>query len=134
MRASRVWERYFSHAYEFTADYGNSIVRPLGIVLVSAVLFALYYAFAAALPVRFPSWNDLWQAMSFSAARVFPFGPWGGAPDKTSLIGQYINANGVQYTPLKAFGFSFVATCQSLIAIVLLFLTALAIRRRFQIN
>lgn len=116
-------ERYLAWAYEGVADYGRAIVRPLLLLLISIPLFALFYWWLAGIETL----QAYCQALNYSLGRVFPFGAW-AVTDRaweTALLG-----NADHWTFL-ARG---LATAQSIIAAILVFLSLLAVRRRFQIN
>lgn len=118
-----VWERWVSHGYEQVSDFGNALGRPFWALLWTALLFAALYAgWGAVLGLS----SNAWDALSFSAGRVAPFGPWADDPAWLTALD----------TKGSAWGFAgrLVATVQSLFAIVLAFLFALAVRRRFQIS
>ena len=129
-----LWESAFSRAYGALADYGNSIVRPLawlaGIFVAFAALYWVWQAGGAtwAPPTQWLRPDpDFIQALRLSGSRMLPFGALGGTepwPFRDSLLD-----GGAQGVAVR-----FVATAQSLIATILTFLFALAVRRRFQIT
>jgi hypothetical protein len=142
------WERWISDGYRLTSDFGTSIRRPLGWFVGAIFVFALLYWCMILLPYGFffgegewPSWATWGEALSFSLGRVFPFGPWGD-PELCSAIGQMLSplsegetcAQPRAFGPGTPIGLRVLASVQSLIALVLVFLSGLAIRRRFQIN
>jgi hypothetical protein len=134
-----IWEQVFSDLYGAMSDYGASAFRPV-IWLVGALFgfAALYWfgvwagrGFVMTPPPDFrPGWlwidPDAWNALRYSASRMLPFGAlaeddwawskvllsdtWGGGTARV------------------------LATIQSLLAAVLTFQFALAVRRRFQIT
>lgn len=124
------WERFASIAYGMTADYGDSIARPVVFFAATGLAFALAYWGLAALEAgSAPSWSNLGDALRYSLSRMTPFGAlqeqgrwaWlGGWQDEGSLFSW---AGVIRIT----------ATVQSALALVLTFLFALAVRRRFQI-
>lgn len=138
-------ERILSRFYELTSNYGASIARPLGIILLALLPgFALmYWVWAGALegtlvkdivaltqqPLSPDSWASAWHALSFSASRMFPFGFWAPTSAEGSWLTTFLD-HGWGW----GFGLRAVATLQSALAIVLLFLSILALRRRFQID
>ncbi len=156
------WERLMSDIYGGTSDYGNSVVRPVGWILGSIFLFGLIYLalgnwnFASMMPWNWPwswpwewrwsvilpwnwhvenwNWAEFWQAMSYSAGRVLGFGPWSDVPEAGTMMGDLLNTGGTGLGTQTAFGVRFLASLQTLIAIILVFLSGLAVRRRFQIN
>lgn len=145
-----LWERLMSDLYGLLSDYGNSAARPAGWLLALFVMFTLIYAPLATLWVRAPTLPEWGEAASYSAGRVLPFGPWAGDPPACSAMGRLLDVqpsheqlasdpacrSGLANTagPWTVFGISFLATIQSLLALILAFLAALAARRRFQIN
>lgn len=129
-----LWERLFSDIYRLTSDYGNSAVRPLGLLVVLIAVFAGGYALLGSLPAHWPAGEDLWQALSFSTSCVLPFGPWTDEPAAETMMGRLLHIEGRGHGAGTAFAIRLIATLQSLMAIVLVFLAGLAIRRRFQIN
>jgi hypothetical protein len=144
------WERGMSDLYLWSSDFGNSVVKPVVWLNVVIVLFAYLYACLATFPQRAPKGVELAEATSFSLGRVLPFGPWVDEPVACSAAGRLLDvaptateiatnadcksdlAN--QYGPFTALSVRLLASIQSFIALVLVFLAALASRRRFQIN
>lgn len=118
-------EALFSDLYGATSDYGASLVRPLGLLLMLTALFALiYWLWGVIQPdTTAPS---CWDALHFSFGRVAPFGPWGEGGAWLTFMDNRASGIGVLVRAL--------ATVQSLFAIMLAFLFALAVRRRFQIS
>ncbi len=104
--------------YERTADYGRSVVLPLGWLVGVTVVFWFCYALAAAAPGA---------AFDFAMAQLFrPFSVWiplkaAGAPEAAVFA-----------TPPLLL--KFLATLQSVISLGLLTLFILAVRRRFRLN
>jgi hypothetical protein len=171
-------ERFFSIGYELLANYGRSASRPVFFMVASTVGFAaLTWAWEGgglsgprapfwttenhALVAQTPFDADFIEALSFSTARVFPFGPWAEAkaPDdepraeakgtavereRCSFAARHLavdhcRPDGVSlHTATEVEGHRLavraVAVLQSLFAIVLAFLFGLAVRRRFQIS
>lgn len=144
------WERALSDLYRWSSDYGNSAIRPVMWLLVLIPCFAAIYSSLATLPIRAPTGTEWVEALNYSAGRMVPFGPWGSVPPACTVMGRLLDLqptaeqisrnpacvsnlrNG--YGPWTAFGISALATLQSLLALILAFLAALAARRRFQIN
>ncbi len=140
-------ERLFSQGYGLIANYGGSLFRPIATLAILTVLFGLgYWAWAAALQDRaLVLWgpggvqNDAWDALLFSANNVFrPFNAWGAEADQSAwlkaLLAARTGEEGVVHGGGWRLAIRLVATLQSLFAIVLAFLFALAVRRRFQIS
>lgn len=137
------WERIFSDIYGVSSDYGNSILRPIiGLLLISLTFSALYWSISNGLSGRsfapISAWAngemridaDFWEALRFSSGRVLPFGVFNDLKPE-GWIGNLLAGNGSKFW---SFTIRLIATVQSLAAIVLAFLFALAVRRRFQIN
>ncbi len=145
-----IWERVLSHIYGGASNYGNSVVLPIVWLSLGVFLFALAYMLMGDWFIYAPNWKHFGEAMAFSLGQVLPFGPW-DAPDPCTAIGQMLDPltgpaqevckqqleDGFEHrlyingTPL---GLRLLASLQSLTAIILVFLSGLAIRRRFQIN
>ena len=135
-------EWLFSYLYGGASDYGASIVRPL--IALAALIVAcagLFWLFAAALDqftgteLRAGPLNaQIWSALDFSWGNVFrplsALSENAAAVRDGSMIDKLLTEAGDGY----AWGVRLLATIQSLLAIVLAFLFALAVRRRFQIN
>lgn len=118
-------EALFSDLYGAASDYGASMVRPLGGLLLLIVAFVLIYW----------GWGELqpdtkapgfWDALRFSVGRVAPFGPWGEGEAWLTFMDNRASYVGVCVR--------LIATFQTGVAIVLAFLFALAVRRRFQLS
>nr|WP_321361201.1 pentapeptide repeat-containing protein [uncultured Hyphomonas sp.] len=145
-----IWERGLSRIYGGASNYGNSVVLPLAWLSLGVFLFALVYMLMGDWVLDRPSWKHFGEALSFSFGQVLPFGPW-DTPDPCTAIGQMLDpltgpaqaackrhlGDGFEHrlyidgTPL---GLRLLASLQSLSAIILVFLSGLAVRRRFQIN
>jgi len=152
------WERWMSYLYGAVGDYGNSVMRPVGYVFGLTVICSFAYGMLGSLPRTNPLQShepELIEAFSFSLGRVIPTGPWAKEPTPCSPMGRLLNLPSTEIkekanpasnylcqidkrSPIDrawtALGVNFLATLQSLIAIILVFLSALAARRRFQIN
>ena len=129
------WEPAFSDAYGAFSVYGTSIMRP--IVWIAYLMFgsaAIYLMLAhvsiSGLWVKWPNWADFWQALSFSAGRMLGFGPWQGDPPEQTMMHNLL----FDWGGHTAFGVRMLASIQSVMAIVLVFLSGLAVRRKFQIT
>jgi hypothetical protein len=139
-----------SHIYGWGSNYGNSVVLPIGWLLGGVFVFATLYLQMGDWFVHTPNWVRFGEALNFSFGRVFPFGPW-DAPEACSAIGQMLDPLtelgnetckaqlGEAFEPRTYKGgtpltLRLLASFQSLSAIILVFLSGLAIRRRFQIN
>ena len=135
------WERAASFVYWAISDYGNSIFRPLLVMLLLYVGASLVY-FAMG-----ESWGD--HQTLFATARVVPshlysaFGfSWNNVFSPFSVLdpGRFSGgdpwAHDLVFSPDEGFDFrvKVIATVQSLLTLTLAFLAGLAGRRRFQIN
>ena len=137
-RGLRRGEKFFSFLYGLASNYGASMALP---VLWLAVLIGLFgagfffWAYALGLvgagERRIDVITAAWQAFDLSWANVFKplFALSADAQAQGTLGDRLLGA-----TPWVAFAVRAAATIQSLLAIVLAFLFALAVRRRFQIN
>jgi uncharacterized protein YjbI with pentapeptide repeats len=132
------WERAASFIYWGISDYGNSIFRPLLVLLTlyvgsSLVYFAMGDHESLFAPgARFDA-SHLYSAFGFSWNNVFsPF----SALDPQRFSGGDPWAHDLVLSPDSGFDFrvKVVATLQSLLTLTLAFLAGLAGRRRFQIN
>lgn len=127
-------ERWLSAAYGMISDYGLSLWRPLltlGLtILYFAGLFGIIHA--ATLGTNLSA-GQSFDALAMSASRVFPFGAFdlfsnGWLRDILGLEPNELPKGGT------ALLVRFIATLESLIALILVFLFGLAVRRRFQIG
>ena len=122
------WERFFSRAYAATGDYGRSIGRPLLCLFASIPLFALFYWLLLRTAGPPGGGAPIYQALTVSLGRVFPFGLWQvtGPEFQQGVLGLGDTARSLAIRGL--------ATLQSLLAIIFVFLAGLALRRRFQLS
>jgi hypothetical protein len=124
------WERFASLAYGVTADYGDSIARPLIFFLALAMAFAFAYWGLAALETEsVADWSRLGDALRYSLSRMTPFGAMQEQDSWAWLDGWRSEGSLFSWSGLIRIA----ATVQSALALVLTFLFALAVRRRFQI-
>lgn len=127
-------EALFSDLYGATSDYGASMVRPflsLAFLVVAFAALFLGWAFALGLVGRGALATDVWHALDLSWANVFkPLSALSGEAVKEGTLGHAL----LNDRPGVSFAVRAVSTLQSLLAIVLAFLFALAVRRRFQIS
>lgn len=127
-------EALFSDLYSVASDYGASMVRPF--FSLAILLFAFAATFHVVACVRgLGSENsiaDAWQAFDFSLTNVFkPLSALSSeAAVRGSLAEKLLTQAGYGWTT----GVRALAILQSILAIVLAFLFALAVRRRFQIS
>lgn len=143
-------EKAASWSYGLLSDYGNSMGRPLFWLIVSVFLFcALYWGWSRSLDPS-TGWWQVVTAWEVSIRNVVqPFAPWaatklspffnldvvevvrcGGAPSPV-LPGDVACPTGGGFGWLA---FRLVATLQSVVSLLLAFLFALALRKKFQIS
>lgn len=122
-------EAGLSWIYGFSADYGLSIVRPLACLLGLTLLFAILYAAIQSPPAMAPpDVNALTQGLSYSLSRTFPIGVFGDS--QNTWRNQLLGSGGDIYSiAVRA-----LATLQTIASAVLIYLTAMAIRRKFKIS
>lgn len=135
------WEKLFSHLYALTSDYGTSMVKPFAALAFSLMLFAAgYLSLGLALDGAAPSnavgdvVSDAWSAATFSWNNTFRPLSALSVDVVRAGDGSWLAALLYEFGPGPGFGVRALATLQSLLAIVLAFLFALAVRRRFQIG
>jgi|GEM_PF-3072666 len=124
------WERFASRLYGLTADYGDSISRPVLFLAGLAVAASVIYWLLAGLHSGVWSFGEFGDAIRYSFGRMTPFGAmseegawvWYG---RWSEVGTLFSWSGMIRS---------VATLQSAMALLLTFLFGLAVRRRFQIT
>ena len=134
-----VFETITSHLYGLMGDYGASIFRPVISFMAVCLLFAALYTgwmhgaggdplSACDAPTRI---DALAGPLEFSFKQGFrPFFIWASSVHSPCWTESFETAVG----PLGWVGVRLVATAQSILSIALLFLTGLALRRKFQIG
>jgi hypothetical protein len=128
-------EKWASYIYEEVSDYGTSITRPVLWLIYFWAFMSLVYL---GIGVHFGdsslrSIQTLWDAFDLSLSRVFqPLTSWSASNLQDNALG--LELIGQKDRGLIAFFVRFLGALQSLISIILLFLSGLALRRRFQIN
>jgi len=123
-------EKCFSLMYGVLADYGASIVKPIVAWLVLVILFALIFWIWIVLA------GDVSLLDPSLAAEAAGFS-WGNASrplsaatvEEASGLSQVVKSG-----PWSKFAVQVAATIEALLSIVLIFLFALAVRRRFQME
>ncbi len=143
------WDKAVSFLYDWTSDFGNSIIRPMGVLILSFFVFASIYANLSTQPIRYPNTAEYTDALNYSFSRGIAFGPWEKEPKPCSTIGRLLDVEMPiqnksspncpsdllkRYGTSTALGVRMLASFQSLLALLLIFLTALAARRKFQIS
>jgi hypothetical protein len=132
-------EKIFSYLYDWLGNYGASIGRPFMAVTALTLLFSGIYwgldigwwaavSHAGAVNSAATFDPDLARAMSFSASRIFPF----GAFDDVSR--EWLQSYEAVHGALAGLWLRILASLQSAIALTLVFMVGLAVRRKFQIN
>ena len=139
-----LFERMFSVLYDVTSAYGTSLILPTAWLLAITISFAIVYwamtqtpkDIATALwpfPLR-PIDPDFINAFTFSLRNVFqPFSAW-AAPSGNSSAEDWTKAFLNSGCPLHNLSTRLLASAQSFVSPILLFLSALAVERRFQIT
>ncbi|MGN6364172.1 pentapeptide repeat-containing protein [Asticcacaulis taihuensis] len=130
------WERGFSWLYATFANYGNSIFRPLFGLLACLIVFtAAYYQAGEQLIFHKAPYNSDHLIAAFSFAWHNMFAPFSVLDASKAGDGDaWLNALLFGSGPLVALGIRIAGTIESMLTILLAFLTVLAARRRFQIN
>lgn len=128
------FERQVSHLYGVTADYGLSLWRPLlGLLLLITYSTGLYIVLKTLAEGTTLDASQIGDCLLMSLSRIFPFGAFEGVSD--NWIKEFLK---VDEKFVREAGWSLVvrgfATLQSLIALVLVFLFGLAVRRRFKVG
>ncbi|MBY0423186.1 MAG: hypothetical protein K2Q06_12845 [Parvularculaceae bacterium] len=131
--STKLWQRLLSLAYGATSDYGASIVKPLGGIVVLWIVFALIYCgFRTSWLHDAPPVQTFIDALNFSASAIFRgFSFWSIGEVKQDDFARALLIDGGD---LLGLGIKLIATLQSFTSIILVFLTALAARRYFQLS
>ncbi|GAB5481260.1 MAG: hypothetical protein Pars92KO_10170 [Parasphingorhabdus sp.] len=114
----------FEFLFRILGDYGRSVVRPLGWLLVSLTLFAVVYSDLAR-KFEVSSTERLVPALSFSLGQMLPFIPISREARSVSasaLFGETIPQSII-----------YISSVQSLISVILLFLLGLGLRNMFRV-
>ena len=133
------FEKLASDIYGWVSDYGASIERPLVWLLLTFILCAVgYFAWALGSGIVGTDSSHVdfvvaqWQAAEFSLSNVFkPFSSLAESSTTPKSLADLLLSH---KKPGLSFAVRLVATLQSFISIVLLFLSGIALRRRFQIS
>ena len=126
------WERSLSVLYGAMSNYGDSSLRPLLILLGATIAFgALYSAWAAAFdPAK--TWHLLEDGMIYSGRNVFrPFEVWSSRPASTDKAFDSLLLAASTPVPLLA---RICSSAQSFFSLILTFLIALSLKRKFQLG
>lgn len=135
-RETNLFERLISAFYDLCAKYGESILRPV------FCLGILVGAFAALFWLPSGDAGDFAHSVRYSILNVVrPMHVWTvDFTNATSQLSQsdpywrWVSRSFSNIDPLVQLGLRVLASIQSLLAIALVFLGALAIRRKFQID
>lgn len=133
-RSTPLWEKALSDLYGIVSDYGGSMLRPLTALTGLLVAFSsVFYATAVWTQVStWGAWSDALQAFEFSWANVFrPLSALTATSDPEGTLSERLFAQ--DNPPLHA-ALVVGSTIESILAILLAFLFALSVRRRFQIT
>jgi uncharacterized protein YjbI with pentapeptide repeats len=136
------WEKFSSYLYDFASDYGASMVRPVAWLTAFLVLFALaYFGMGVALDRAAPDpvvgasiREDAWSALTFSLNNTLRPLSVLSAENIRREDATWVSAMLYHFGPGYGFGIRLLASFQSLLSVMLAFLFALAVRRRFQIG
>jgi hypothetical protein len=128
-------ERLIFWAYRWSSDYGASIGLPLFLLFGSIAIFAIPYwvvsAFLVA-PTGLPK-AQLWAgSLDFSLQRAFPFVALDGRGDTNEFSMRKIllgEGERCMYVGMRV-----LVTIQSIFSLAMIFLSGLAIRRRFKMD
>ena len=119
------FEKAVSRIYENISDYGGSLVLPKVWLLILIWFSALGFMLLIGPQSK---GDNLLLGFETSFGRIVPLSPFG---ELTKILADQING---QQGPLHAFAFMTLATVETAVGGILIFLFALAVRRRFQIN
>lgn len=123
-------ERTLSTAYGFCADYGLSISRPFFILVMICIFFAITYASMHS-GIRFYSdvdWKSLTEGFGYSFNRALPIGvfEFSDSAWRKELLG---SADTWSSIAVRA-----IATFQTIVSVILIYLGVMAARRKFKIS
>lgn len=130
------WEKFASACYGLASDYGASIARPFAamFLVITPVMALFYWVVSLTVQASAADSESIIGAFTFSLKNaVVPFSAWrlGADADATEWLRTFKAAaerSGVWL------GVLVLASIQSLCTLLLAFLFALAVRRRFQIT
>jgi uncharacterized protein YjbI with pentapeptide repeats len=139
------WEEPVSNLYGRLSAYGSNPIYPLAWLVLIVPLFGALYAAMGSLWTTNVSMEDLFRGIEFSAAQSVTFGFWNELhpcsdlaalseipPPNELFCEDHPNVHPEAYSSLSQLSLGVLSTLQSVISLILLFLSALAIRRRFQ--
>lgn len=121
-------EQLISHLYEWTADFGESFVRPLVWLLLVTELFAFLYAsmMTTYFPQGMPGYDG--ASLRFAIEQIVrPFGAWTSSSE-ASMVTVFPQPPGLP------FSLKLLSTVQSLANVSFLGLSFFAVRRKFKLS
>mgnify|MGYP003109926026 CR=1 FL=1 len=138
-------EKAASWSYGLLSDYGNSMGRPLAALALSVLFFwVVYWGWGLSVDGTFLGVEKERTALEFSIRNVVqPFGPWTAtswSPLFNLEIVKIVSCGGPAEKACPTGGgfgwlvFRLLATVQSVFSLLLAFLFALALRKKFQIS
>ncbi|UUX51777.1 pentapeptide repeat-containing protein [Nisaea acidiphila] len=138
-------EKVASWSYGLLSDYGNSMGRPLAALGLSVLLlWVVYWGWGLSLDPSFLGVEKERTALEFSIRNVVqPFSPWTATTRSTLFeldIVKIVSCGKPAETACPSNGgfgwlaFRLLATLQSVFSLLLAFLFALALRKKFQIS
>ena len=123
-------ERVASDAYGCFADYGLSIGRPFFWLMILWVTMSLTYAYLGGESWTGQiDWDSVVHGMAYSLHQAFPLGVF-DVPDT-----EWLNENVLGKSPsIENIGVRLMATLQTILSAILIYLGVMAIRRKFKIG
>ena len=125
-----ILEQTLSTAYGFCADYGLSISRPFFILAAFCLFFAIAYAsiHSGIRPSADVDWKSLTEGFGYSFNRALPIGVFEFADSvwRKELLG---SAGTWRSIAVRA-----IATLQTIVSVILIYLGVMAARRKFKIS
>jgi hypothetical protein len=122
-------EKIFSVLYGVFADYGLSIFRPLGCLLLITITFSFVYGWIGGAFWFGPlDWNSIEEGFGLSLNRTLPIGVF--SDDQNVWRKELLGKGG----DIKDIGVRMLATIQSVISAILIYLGVMAVRRKFRIS
>lgn len=127
---STISEKAASVLYGLTADYGISIGRPFLTLLTSVFLFAVIYAWVGGTAWLGYSieWKSLEEGLGYSLNRTIPIGVFS---DEGNVWRRQLLGSGGQPSDIAIRA---LATGQSIISAILIYLGVMSVRRKFRIS
>jgi hypothetical protein len=122
-------ERIASDAYGFFADYGLSIGKPfLWLLILWAAMSCLYAYSSGELWIGQIEWGSVVQGMAFSLHQTFPLSVFNDPDSKwfETVLGKSHSIENI--------GVRLIATLQTVLSAILIYLGVMAIRRKFKIG